>query len=206
MAGVSPAPDVVDRILEQWERNAPEVDASAMAVFGRLHRCFLRYQTQVARIFAEHDVSMATFSVLASLRRSGPPYRLTVGELADIALVTSGGSTQRVDRLESAGLVVRERDGQDARVVHVQLTDKGVALIDEVVKAHFENEKNMLDGLTPTERRRLADLLRKLERSLESSESAAGSAAGAKTGEARKPRSRRSAKPGKVSQILRDDW
>ncbi len=198
MAGAKPSPDVVDRILEQWARHAPEVDASAMAVFGRLHRNFLRYQTQVARIFAEHDVSMATFSVLASLRRSGPPYRLTVGELADIALVTSGGSTQRVDRLESAGLVVRERGEQDARVVHVRLTPAGIALIDEVLKAHFANEKRMLDGLTAPEQRRLADLLRKLERSLEASESAANAEETKTAKGSRGPR--------QLSQILRDDW
>jgi DNA-binding MarR family transcriptional regulator len=197
MAGAHPTNDVVDGILEQWAEHAPGVDVSPMAVFGRMHRCFLRYQTQVSRVFAEYDVSMATFGVLAALRRSGEPYSLTVGELADIALVTSGGSTQRVARLESAGLVVRERTPEDARVVQVRLTDKGHELIDRLVEAHFANERQMIGGLTDAERRRLEGLLRKLERSLETNE--VRQSAGAGTARA----NRRDSEP--VSHVLRDE-
>ncbi|WP_219417354.1 MarR family winged helix-turn-helix transcriptional regulator [Pseudonocardia nigra] len=173
----SPAPDAVDLILEQWARQDPELDASAMAVFGRLHRSFLRYQAQLARVFEEHGITMAAFDVLAALRRSGPPFRQTMGDLAGITLVTSGGITQRVDRLESAGLVAREKDAHDGRVVHVQLTDEGRALIDRVTRAHFANEKEMLAGLGETEQRQLAKLLRLLERSLEDSEVRSASSA-----------------------------
>lgn len=167
------APDAVDLILEQWARQDPGLDASAMAVFGRLHRSFLRYQAQLARVFEAHGITMAAFDVLAALRRSGPPYRQTMGELAGITLVTSGGITQRVDRLEKSDLVVREKDAADGRVVHVQLTPAGLELIDTVTRAHFANEKGMLAGLTETEQRQLAKLLRLLERSLDDADARA---------------------------------
>src|SRR5436305_814807 len=100
-------------MLEEWRREVPDVDASGMAVFGRLHRAYHRYQDQLNQIFHSFDLTMAGFSILASLRRAGSPYRRTAGELADAALVTTGGITQRVDKLEAAGLVQRERDSND---------------------------------------------------------------------------------------------
>lgn len=166
----SGAPDAVDLILEQWARQDPELDPSAMAVFGRLHRTFLRYQAQLAPVFEAHGISMSAFDVLAALRRSGPPYRRTMGDIAAISLVTSGGVTQRVERLERSGLVVREKDAADGRVVHVQLTPAGLELIDQVTRAHFANEEKMLAGLTETERKQLAKLLRVLEHSLDAAD------------------------------------
>ncbi|RJL24417.1 MarR family winged helix-turn-helix transcriptional regulator [Bailinhaonella thermotolerans] len=160
-------PDPVEAILAQWRRERPDVDVSPLAVFGRLHRSFLRYQDRISEVFDRYGITMAAFDVLAALRRSGPPYRRTAGELAEITLVTSGGLTLRIDRLEAAGLVVRERDPADRRVVHARLTKEGLALVDEVVEAHFANEREMLAGLTEPERRRLSALLAKLERSLD---------------------------------------
>lgn len=160
-------PDAVDLMLEQWRRERPDIDASAMAVFGRLHRSFNRYQAQLTRLFDSYDLSMSAFSVLAALRRLGPPYRCTAGELADTNLVSTGGITQRVDKLEKEGLVLRDRDPGDRRVVYVGLTDKGLEIIDEVAAAHFANEATMLAGLTPTERTQLARLLGRLEHSLD---------------------------------------
>ncbi|GAA0503459.1 MarR family transcriptional regulator [Saccharopolyspora subtropica] len=160
-------PDAVDFMLEEWQREVPDVDASAMAVFGRLHRAFRGYHDQLNRILHSFDLTMAGFSILASLRRAGSPYRRTAGELADAALVTTGGITQRVDKLEAAGLVRRDRDPNDRRTVHVQLTAKGIAFTDEVSAVHFANERRMLSGLTATEQERLADLLSRLEVSLD---------------------------------------
>ncbi|MDA3629360.1 MarR family transcriptional regulator [Saccharopolyspora oryzae] len=163
-------PDAVDFMLEEWRREVPEVDATGMAVFGRLHRAFYRYQDQLNRIFHAHDLTMAGFSILASLRRAGSPYRRTAGELAEAALVTTGGITQRVDKLEASGLVERERDSEDRRTVYVQLTEKGRVFTDEVIAAHFANERDMLSGLSATEQERLADLLSRLEASLDHAE------------------------------------
>ncbi|MCO5972228.1 MarR family winged helix-turn-helix transcriptional regulator [Actinoallomurus soli] len=163
-------PDAVDLILEQWERELPSIDATPMEVLGRLHRSFIRYQGLLADLFDRYGINMAAFDVLAALRRSGAPYRKTAGELAEIALVTTGGITLRLDRLEKSGLVIRERDPDDRRVVYARLTDRGLEAINTVAAAHFANEKRMLAGLTDAEQRQLGRLLRKLERSLELAE------------------------------------
>jgi DNA-binding MarR family transcriptional regulator len=160
-------PDAVDAILEQWRRELPEVDATPMAVFGRIHRVFLRYHAYVTDVFADYGINAAAFDILAALRRHGAPYRQTAGALADTSLITSGGISLRVDRLEKAGLVTRERDEVDKRVVYVQLTDPGLELIEKVAAAHFANEHDLLVGLVPSERRQLAQLLSRLERSLD---------------------------------------
>ncbi|MFE3454219.1 MarR family winged helix-turn-helix transcriptional regulator [Nonomuraea sp. NPDC059194] len=165
--------DAVDQIMEQWRRELPEVDIAPLAVFGRLHRSFLRYQVLLNEVFETYGISMAAFDVLTALRRSGSPYRMTAGQLAETSLVSTGGVTLRVDRLEKAGLVVRERDPDDRRVVYAQLTDAGLDLVERVAQTHFANEQRMLAKLTDVEQRQLARLLSRLESSLE----AAGRAA-----------------------------
>ncbi|WP_084530944.1 TetR/AcrR family transcriptional regulator [Nocardia miyunensis] len=159
--------DTVVRILAEWQAELPGTDVSALAVFGRLHRCFLRYQTQISRIVERHGISFAALDVLTALRRAGAPYRRTAGDLATSSLVSTGGITLRADKLEEAGLILRERDENDRRIVYLRLTDAGLALTDRLIEDHFANELDMLAGLVPAERRRLAALLERLERSLE---------------------------------------
>lgn len=161
-----PGDDPVDVIISQWEREIPGMDVSALAVFGRLHRGYVRYAALLSDVFEKHGINMASFDVLAALRRSGPPYRRTAGELAGIGLITTGGLTLRLDRLEQAGLITRERDTADRRVVYAQLTDAGLTLTGQVAQEHFANELRMLSGLSKSERAQLAGLLAKLENSL----------------------------------------
>ena len=163
-------PDEVDEMLAQWRAEVPEVDTSPLAVFGRLHRSFDRYQRQLTRVFARHGITVADFGILAALRRGGAPYRRTAGDLADTNLLTTGGITQRVDKLVQAGLVRRERDADDRRVVFIGLTEEGLAATDKVVHEHFPNENRMLAGLTAAERTQLARLLARLEQSLDQAE------------------------------------
>jgi len=161
-----PDRDAVDDIVDQWTREWPGLDVTPLEVLGRLHRTYLRYQSAIGRVFDEYGINMASFDVLAALRRSGEPYRMTSGQLAESSLVTTGGITLRIDRLEKAGLVRRERDAEDRRIVHSELTDAGKKLIDDVALAHFENETRMLAELSPDDQSDLVHLLRKLEHSL----------------------------------------
>ncbi len=117
-------------------------------------------------LFARFGLQSGEFDVLATLRRSGPPFALTPTALYEATMVTSGAMTNRLDRLEKAGLIARGPHPEDRRGVIVQLTKKGRTLIDEAVTAHVENEHQVLSGLTREERDRLAALLEKLIASL----------------------------------------
>ena len=101
--------------------------------------------------------------MLATLRRNGPPYQLRPTDFSGQLMLTSSGTTKRLDRLEQAGLVTRAPDPEDRRGTLITLTEAGHELIDAVTEAHLDNERDLLAALTADERRRLADLLRKLQ-------------------------------------------
>lgn len=159
--------DHVDRVLEQWAAERPDLDVSPMAVIGRLSRVERRVGAELARTFAAHDLDRASFDVLATLRRSEPPHRLTPTQLMRSAMVTSGAITQRLDRLEARGLVARTPNEADGRGTHVSLTDDGRALIDRVLPDHVATEERLLAALTGAERDALASTLRRLLLALE---------------------------------------
>ena len=154
--------DGVDAILDQWHRERPDLDVSPMGVFGRMARLSRAQRGASEARLARLGLNAAEFDVLATLRRSGAPYALTPGQLAEAVMVTSGGMTGRVDRLAAAGHVVREQDPGDRRSVRVRLTDAGLAAIDQAVVEHLAAEHELLAPLTPAERQRLTALLRKL--------------------------------------------
>jgi DNA-binding MarR family transcriptional regulator len=137
-----------------------------MAVIGRLKRLNRLLEGELRKVFAAHGLDAASFDVLATLRRSEPPHRLTPAQLMQAAMVTSGAISQRLDRLEASGLVGRSRSEADARVVHVQLTERGRALIDEALPDHVANEHRLLAALGTDEQDALAGTLRTLLLSL----------------------------------------
>ena len=157
--------DHLDRVLEQWAAVRPDLDASPMGVIGRLSRLARVIDTELARAFAEHDLDRPSFDVLATLRRNDRP--LTPAELMRSSMITSGAVTQRLDRLVARGLVARTPSPTDGRVVHVSLTEEGLALIDRALPDHVANEHRILADLTDDDRAALADLLRRLLASLE---------------------------------------
>jgi DNA-binding MarR family transcriptional regulator len=159
--------DLVDLIVEQWGRERPDLNVGSITVLGRLHRCDLRYQALVSEMMGRFNLTTAAFDVLASLRRSGPSYRRTAGELAQTGLITTGGLTQRIDRLVDADLVRRIRDENDRRIVYIELTQQGHDLINQVIEVHFQAQEEMLSALSQADRRTLAALLSRLEVSLE---------------------------------------
>jgi DNA-binding MarR family transcriptional regulator len=160
-------PDAVDRIAEQWARERPELDVAPMLVVGRLHRAADLLDQELRTVFAQADLGNGDFDVLASLRRSGAPYRLTPTELAGTTMVTSGAVTKRVDRLVAQGLVERTVSETDGRGRVVALTAKGKALQERLHPLHLANEERLLAALDADERRQLGDLLSKLLLSLE---------------------------------------
>lgn len=160
------APDEVDRIIAQWRKERPDLDPSPIGVFGRLARVAIARQNSLSQFMGEHGLTPAAFDVLANLRRSGPPHRKTPSELAASSLLTSGGITFRLDRLEAAGLIQRVPSPNDRRVMYAELTVEGFACVDRVVAAHLEHEHRLLEGFSIEEQEQFAVLLSRLERAL----------------------------------------
>ncbi|MER9939515.1 MarR family transcriptional regulator [Mesorhizobium sp. M0088] len=159
--------DRAARAIEQWRRERPDLDVSPMGVLGRLNEAAsLIARERLAPLFARYGLQSGEFDVLATLRRSGSPYALTPTALYEATMVTSGAMTNRLDRLETSGLILRGPHPNDRRGIVVRLTDKGLALIDDAVAAHVANEHEVLAGLTGDERETLAQLLGKLIGSL----------------------------------------
>jgi DNA-binding MarR family transcriptional regulator len=158
-----PDRDGVDVILEQWRRERPELDPSPIGVIGRISRLARELEQRLETVYREHGLEPGWHDVLATLRRTGPPYQMRPTEFATTLMLTSSGTTKRLDRLEQAGLIARTPDPEDRRATLITLTGAGHELIDAVTEAHLDNERDLLAALTADERRRLADLLRKLQ-------------------------------------------
>jgi len=155
--------DGVDLILEQWRRERPELDASPIGVIGRISRLARELEQRLEPVYREHELDSGWYDVLATLRRAGPPYRLRPTEFTSALMLTSSGTTKRLDRLEQAGLIARDPDPDDRRGTLITLTPAGLRLLDTATEAHLDNEHRLLAALTDADRRRLADLLRKLQ-------------------------------------------
>lgn len=159
--------DHVDEIISQWREQRPDVDVSAMAVIGRISRLERLIRPRLNSVFSQHGLESWEFDVLATLRRSGPPFRLSAGQLLESMMITSGTMTHRIDRLSEREFIRRVNDPTDRRVVLVELTEKGLVKIDQALPDHASNETRLLDSLTARERDRLIELLRKLHSSLD---------------------------------------
>ncbi len=154
--------DRVDQILAQWKRERPDLDTTPMGIIGRIQRATAALRPLLDKTHEESGLQSDSFDVLASLRRSGPPHQLTPTELYREMMLTSGAMTNRIDKLEAAGLVARRPDPNDRRGTLVRLTAKGKALIDAATTKHVANEERLMSILTPREQQQLTDLLRKL--------------------------------------------
>lgn len=152
--------DHVDRILQQWHRERPDLDVGPMGLLGRITRLRTHLARETEQVLAAHGLNSATFDVLATLRRSGPPYALSPSDLLATTMVSSGTMTNRLDQLEKAGLVARSHNPEDRRSIIIALTDKGRSVVDEAAGAHVANQHRLVDGLSPEDRATLDGLLR----------------------------------------------
>jgi len=159
--------DPVDKILAQWHQERPDLDVSPMGLIGRTTRLASHLRKAIGKTFADYGLQPGEFDVMATLRRSGEPYQLSPTELFKSMMVSSGTMTNRVDRLEKAGLVERIPDERDRRATLIHLTPKGFSLIDEAVTAHVANEHKIISPLSSEERTVLMGLLSKLLLSFE---------------------------------------
>lgn len=160
--------DGVDKVIEEWHEERPDIDVGSMGIVSRIWRIARHLEKKRERDLAEWNTDRGTVDILSMLRRSGEPYRRTAGDLTRHSLITSGGVSQRLEKLERGGLITRQVDTVDRRRVEVQLTDKGIKLIDSVFGDVMDRDAATLhEALSPTEREMFVILLRKLLLSLE---------------------------------------
>jgi DNA-binding MarR family transcriptional regulator len=158
--------DPIDRLTDQWRRERPDLDPAPMALMARLFRVSRAADRAVDAGLAEHGLQPGWFDVLSALRRAGSPHRLSPGRLSAAVMLSTGGMTKRLDRMEAAGLLERSADPDDRRGVLVGLTARGRRAVDAAVEAHIANEARMLAGLSARDQAQLERLLRKLDASI----------------------------------------
>lgn len=156
----------VEVMIERWERERPDLDASSLQIIARLSRLARAIDEDAAAVLQEYNLTDVEFQLLAAIR-TAPEGRAAPRTLLQPLMVTSGGLTNRIDRLEAAGWVVRAPNPDDRRGVFLELTTSGRELVDRVTAAYLRNQGELLrEALTAGERTRLAPLLRKLLDSL----------------------------------------
>ncbi|CAN5854529.1 MarR family transcriptional regulator [soil metagenome] len=128
-------------------------------VLSRAHNALTeRLQSSVAA----HDLTLTEFGILEVLFHKGP---LLLGEVQRRILVSSGGVTYLVDRLEKKGLVERRECPGDRRARYAALTESGEQLIERVFPAHASCIEALMGPLSQEEQRLAVALLRRVGRS-----------------------------------------
>lgn len=154
--------DCIDDRRAQWRRELPAVDTAGMAILGRARWIAHRVRPDIDSVFAEFDLDAGEFDVIATLLRAGAPHRLRPTELYRSLLISSGGLTNRLDRLERKGLIRRGAPEGDARSLPVELTAAGRERAVVAFREDMRVEAALLAGLTRREQAELEGLLRKL--------------------------------------------
>ena len=153
--------DIIDQMNALWQRERPDLDADPLEVVGRVIVIAQYLERSVNAALEPHGLSLGQFDILATLRRQGIRGRMTPTQLMKSVMLSSGGLTNRVDRLEQAGWVVREADPDDRRGVVVGLTKKGRELIDAATETRFAEAESSLPSINRKETKELANVLRK---------------------------------------------
>ncbi|MGA9747939.1 MAG: MarR family transcriptional regulator [Nocardioides sp.] len=151
--------DHVARIQADWRRERPDIDTAPQGVIGRLHRVAVLLSAELSTVFARHGLDEGEFDVLAALRRAGAPFERAPGTLASHTMITSGGMTKRLDRLQRSGLITRRSSDTDGRGRVVSLTAAGKELIDRAFSEHMQNEHRLVADLAEEDAERLREIL-----------------------------------------------
>lgn len=156
------ARDEVDEVVAAWRTQRPDLAVDSMQVWSRIHRLSALLDIHRKRCFSDRGLESWEFDVLAALRRSGEPHRLSPGRLIAETHVTSGTMTHRIDRLRGRGLVTRLRNPEDGRGALVALTEQGRVLVDDAIGALVALEDSLLSEWVRPDLDALADSLRRL--------------------------------------------
>jgi DNA-binding MarR family transcriptional regulator len=159
--------DNIDMLVSEWKNERPELDAEAMHIVGRILKLGKVLEKRVSKVLQKSGIHYTDLDVLATIRRSGEPYKLSPKQLMRSVLITSGAMTALLDRLTKLGLVYRANDARDGRIKLVGLTEKGIEIIDKTIKIRFAEAKSAVEVFDEEEHQDLSALLKKLLLSLE---------------------------------------
>jgi DNA-binding MarR family transcriptional regulator len=159
--------DAVDNLIDQWKAQRPDLQSDVMGIFGRFGRIWNYATRSVEQTLSRWGLQMGDFDVLATVRRSGPPFTVAPSQLTHWLMLSPSGITSRLDRLEKVGLIERKPSEEDRRSLLIVLTPKGRKVVDEAVAAHVANQNKLLSPLSGAERKNLDQILRTLLASFE---------------------------------------
>jgi len=154
--------DHVDMILKQWAKAEPDKDASPMGTFTRIFRLYKYVSLEIAALFRKKGLHDGEFDLLATLYRCGKPEGLTPNELRSHAVLSSGAMTNRLDRLEGAGLIERVANPDDRRSVLIKITPDGLNLLQETLDGYLELLHKIESPLSSNQKENIKDALRTL--------------------------------------------
>lgn len=154
--------DKIDRIIGLWRQVRPDLALDSTEVIGRIVRLEYFITRRVLQDLAHYDLNVGEFDVLAALRRHPPLFQLSPNQLQSMVLISSGALTNRINRLESRGLVSRAQADHDRRGVIVTLTEPGFKVLEEAVNHHLAAEAELANTLSSDEQRQVAALLKKM--------------------------------------------
>jgi DNA-binding MarR family transcriptional regulator len=157
-----PARDSIDEQLDIWVREIPDLDRLTEGIIERIGILNYNIRLGMDETLREYELDQRGFSLLGKLRRIGAPYQASAGKLAADLRLSSGAMTNRLDRLEAAGLIRRLPDPNDRRGTIVEPTELGNSLWDKTVGAAARRETGYTAALSTAEKEQLHDLLRKL--------------------------------------------
>jgi DNA-binding MarR family transcriptional regulator len=159
--------DHIDRLCAQWRQELSDLDTSPVQIFGRIYRISQLIAPGIEDAMRRHNLDRGEFDVLATLRRQGPPYRLTPTELYSALLIASGSLTHRLGRLEKAGFVSRTPSERDGRSLSVELTKKGRTTVEAAYREDLAFEERLLKGINKQSQLAMSEMLRHLLQRIE---------------------------------------
>ena len=154
--------DRVGAGMRRWQHEFPDIDCSGKAVVGRLLHLNGIMLAEIERTLARHGLKYPAFAVLATLRVQGAPYRMSPKALLDTLILTSGGLSNLLRRLEAAGSIRRRADEADGRGVIVELTETGRRLVEPAMRDHAQTERRLVATLSSREQAQTASALSKM--------------------------------------------
>jgi DNA-binding MarR family transcriptional regulator len=159
--------DIVDRHIADWLREFPDMDVATEGLVERIQKLARYFERSLGETAREFGLTIQDWELLSSLRRVGPPYRLSPSRLASDLMLSSGAMTARLDRLERTGLVRRRPDPDDRRAIRVELTETGRQTWGAAVDVQAAKERRIAAALSEKEKELLNGLLRRLMRTFE---------------------------------------